>query len=305
MTGSAEPPRSRVGAQIACGALLWLVAGCGGAAVEPTAVEPPSVRRIVALSPHLAELVFAAGAGSRLVGVVSYSDHPPEARRITRVGDAFRIDAEAIALLAPDLILGWPSGNSQAVLDGLSRAGYRVIGFEPRLLDDVTGQLRRIGSLAGTRQAADAAASDYQMALDGLRQRYRGSPAVRVFYQIAPEPLVTVGRDQFIDQAIALCGGINVFHELPVLAPVVDVESVIAAMPEVIIANGFNPGTGTADDSPLARWERWPHLPAVAAGNLRLIAPDMLSVPGPRLPAAVGWLCEVLDDARQRLGDQN
>ena len=93
--------------------------GCdgGGPARNAAAPEGPAVR-IVTLSPHLSELVFAAGAGRQLVGAVEYSDHPAAARQVPRVGDAFRVDLEAIATLRPDLILGWPSGNSRPV-DGL------------------------------------------------------------------------------------------------------------------------------------------------------------------------------------------
>ena len=111
-------------------AMLYLVVGCGPPASAPRGNAAPAAR-IVTLSPHLTELAFAAGAGSKLVGVVEFSNHPTEARSLPRVGDAFRLDLEALAAARPDLILGWPSGNPTAVLDRLRRLGYRVVEWSP------------------------------------------------------------------------------------------------------------------------------------------------------------------------------
>jgi iron complex transport system substrate-binding protein len=263
--------------------------------------------RIVTLSPHLSELVFAAGAGRQLVGAVEYSDHPAAARQVPRVGDAFRVDLEAIATLRPDLILGWPSGNSQALLDRLRRLGYRVIDLEPRRLEDIGGHIRLIGVAAGSEAAADRAAGDWDRGLSGLRERYGGLKPVSVFYQIAPQPLVTATGSHFIGEAIRLCGGVNIFESVPGLTPVVSQEAVIAAAPEVIIAADYEPGpvsalTSEADASPLQMWRSWPTLPATGKGGLFVLDPDLLNVPGPRMLRGIERLCASIDAVRRNQG---
>jgi iron complex transport system substrate-binding protein len=279
-----------------------LLTGCGpGTAHPPSAAPEAPARRIITLAPHLAELVYAAGAGDRMVGVVEYSNYPAEARQLPRVGDAFRVDFEAVAALRPDLILAWPSGNSTATVQRLERLGFRVVGLEPATLDDVGLHLATIGRLAGTSAVADQAAAAWAKGLEELRQRHRGAAPVTVFYQIAPRPLVTVTGRHFIGQAIALCGGENIFAEVPGLAPVVGVEAVVAAGPEAIVANALESGPAdSAVGSPLVGWRQWPALPAVATGDLYEIDPSLMSVPGPRMLGGIRELCADLDLARRK-----
>lgn len=295
MTGS---PRVRL---LALLILAALVTACGAGTESPPPAGPEaSARRIVTLAPHLAELVYAAGAGDRLVAVVDYSNHPPDAARLPRVGDAFRVDFEAVAALQPDLILAWPSGNSQAAIQRLQRLGFRVVGLEPATLDDVGLHITAIGRLAGTSTVADRAAADWNNGLAELRRRHQGAATVRVFYQIAPRPLVTVTGRHFIGQAISLCGGENIFADVPGLAPVVGTEAVVAARPEAIVANALEPGpAGAVAGSPLEVWREWPALPAVAGGNLFQIDPSLMSVPGPRMLAGISELCGDLELARR------
>lgn len=281
-----------------------VLASCDGGSVRGPAgsSEGPAVR-IVTLSPHLAELVYAAGAGRQLVGAVEYSDYPAAARQVPRVGDAFRVDLEAIAAVRPDLILGWPSGNSQTVLDRLRRLGYRVVDLEPHTLDDIGRHIRLIGAAAGTEDMADRAAADWDSGLAALRGRYGKLAPVSVFYQIAPQPLVTATGSHFIGEAIRLCGGINVFENLAALTPVISQEAVIAAAPEVIVAADFEQGPASAADaSPLQMWRSWPGLPASSLDGLFVIDPDLLNVPGPRMVRGIAELCADIDAVRRKMG---
>ncbi len=272
-----------------------LLAACIQKAPVPKAIDQPA-QRIVALSPHLTELAFAAGAGAKLVGAVEFSNHPVEALDLPRVGDAFRLDLEALAAVKPDLILGWPSGNSPTALARLRRLGYRVAEMEPRQLADVADQVEAIGRLAGTEPEAQKAALAFRSGLLALRTRYRHSRPGRVFYQIAPQPLITVNREHFIGQAIGLCGGQNIFADIPGLTPIVSVEAVVTGAPEVIVASDFTRGAGNpTDGSPLDRWRSWTSVPAVARNRLFTIDPDLMSVPGPRLLAGITRLCAALN----------
>jgi len=299
MTGSPDPRPSTVGAPTGATFLVavLLLTACGQEPPVPVATGQPA-QRIVALSPHLTELAFAAGAGPKLVGVVEFSDYPVVARALPRVGDAFRLDLEALAGLAPDLILGWPSGNTPAALDRLRRLGYRVIELEPRRLGDVGDQLEVIGRLAGTEAQASRAASHFRAGLAALQARYADSRPGRVFYQIAPQPLLTVNREHFIGQAIELCGGENIYGDVPGLTPVVSAESVVVAAPEAIVASDYTRGPGSPiEGSPLDRWRSWSQLPAVAQNRLYVIDPDLMSVPGPRLLRGITALCALLNGA--------
>lgn len=274
-----------------------LLSACGQKPAAPVSGDHPA-QRIIALSPHLTELAYAAGAGDKLVGVVEFSDQPPEARRLPRVGDAFRLDLEAVATVRPDLILGWPSGNSPQTLNRLRRLGYRVVELEPRQLSDIGDQIEAIGRLAGTEDVAEKAAGAWRNGLAALESRYRSSRPGRVFYQIAPQPLITVNREHFIGQAIELCGGQNIYAAVPGLTPVVSVESVLAEAPDVIVAGDFTRGPGRpAEGSPLDLWRSWDRLPAVAGHRLYVIDPDLMSVPGPRLLAGIAQLCADLNGA--------
>lgn len=286
---------TRAPAQALLVLIALLPAACGrGVEPAPAAGSEPA-RRIVALAPHLVELAYSAGAGDRLVGAVEFSNHPEAARDIPRVGDAFRIDLEALAALRPDLVLGWPSGNSTAALGRLRGLGYRVIELEPRHLADVGEQIEAIGRLAGTEVEARESAGLWRDGLAALQARYAGVDSRRVFYQVAPQPLMTVTGQHFIGEAIELCGGKNIFAAVPGITAVVSAESVVTAAPDVIVANDFTPGPGTpTSGTPLDSWRSWTGIPAVRHGRLYVLDPDVMSVPGPRLLAGIRQLCVAL-----------
>ena len=274
--------------------LALAIVACRGPAPPPATQAPGPAKRIVTLSPQLAELVYAAGAGSKLVGVVEFSDFPPAVAQLPRVGDAFRVDYEAVAALAPDLVLGWTSGNPPETIGRLRSLGYRVVTLEPERLDDVATHLEEIGALAGTAPAARDAADGFRARLQGLRAGADGARPLRVFVQLSDQPLFTVTDRHFLGQGLALCGGRNVFGELPGLTAIVSLESVIDAAPEVIIASDMAATGG----SPLASWRSWTDIPAVRDRHLYALDADLLSRPAVRILDGIEGLCSVLDDAR-------
>jgi iron complex transport system substrate-binding protein len=271
-------------------AMLCVAAGAGAA--------PAPVQRIVTLAPHLAELVHAAGAGDRLVGTVEWTDYPPAAAALPRVGDAFRLDLEALAVLAPDLVLGWKGGNPDHLLEQLVQRGYRVVALAPEALDDVGTQLEEIGRLAGVPAAAHDAANRYRTELAELRAAHSGKPTLRVFYQVSWRPLYTVGGRQLITEVIALCGGRNIFDDLGELAPAVGVESVIARDPEVIV-------TSAIQAAELSEWRRWPAIAAVSSGQLHTVDGDLVVRASPRILDGARQMCDALDQARLEAKSRN
>ena len=253
-------------------------------------------QRIVALAPHLAETLYAAGAGSHLIGAVEYSDYPPEAKAVPRVGGYSRIDLEALLALKPDLVLAWESGNNMTQVDKLRALGVTVYISQLNRLEDVAGQLERLGQLAGTEAVAKPAAERFRTRLAGLRAANGNKPKVRVFYQIWKAPLTTIGGPQIISDAIRLCSGENVFGYLRQMAPVVSVEAVLEADPEAIVATGM----GDARPEWLADWDKWARMTAVRRGNLFHINPDIMQRHTPRILDGAEKLCADLDIARGR-----
>jgi iron complex transport system substrate-binding protein len=260
-----------------------------GATVKLTA----PAQRIVSLAPHATELLFAVGAGPRIVGTLDTSDWPSAARTIPRVGDSRSLDLERIVALAPDLIVTWP-WTAPAQVEALRARGIPVFTTIPASPDGIATDLERLGVLTGDAAAGQRGAERLREHLARIRARNAGATRVRVFYEIWDAPLYTIGGRHLISQAIDLCGGENIFAALTLPAPAVDVEAVLAAKPQAIIA-GTDRGARPAwlDD-----WRRWKDIPAVAGGHLYAVDADLLHRPGPRFPDGVDTLCAVIDAAR-------
>jgi len=258
-------------------------------------IEAPA-RRIVSLAPHATELLYAAGAGARIVGVLDSSDWPPEARTKPRVGDAHALDLERIVALAPDLVVTWPYA-APAQVGALLAHGVPVFVADPATIDGIAADIERLGMLAGTVPTANARAAAFRARLARLSARHRGARTVRLFYEIWNAPLYTIGGRHLITEAIGVCGGGNIFASLLLPAPTVSVEAVLAAQPEAIVA-GADDGVRPAwlDD-----WKRWPSLAAVASGNLFVVDANLLHRAGPRFLDGVEQLCAALDQARARV----
>jgi iron complex transport system substrate-binding protein len=252
-------------------------------------------QRIVSLAPHATELLYAAGAGDRVVGVLASSDWPPEAKAKPRVGDARALDLERILTLAPDLVVTWPYA-APAQVGALLAQGIPVFIADPATIDGIAVDLERLGTLAGTLPTAAARAAELRGRLARLSARHAGARKVRVFYEIWNAPLYTIGRKHLITEAIGVCGGENVFASLALPAPGVSVEAVLAAAPEAIVAGA----DGGRRPAWLDEWKRWPTLPAVARGNLYTVDANLLHRSGPRFVDGVEELCAALERARAR-----
>lgn len=272
---------------IALGAILLM------SRIASAADAEPSIERIVSLTPHLTELAFVAGAGDRIIGTVEYSDYPLEAKRIPRVGDAFRVDYERLIALSPQVVLVWDTGTAESTISRIRELGLRVELFSTQRIADVARELRRIGDLTGTRATAELAAKRFESDMAALETQYRARDPIRVFIQVNEQPLYTVNRAQIISEVVELCGGRNIFANLNSLAPAVGEEAVIAADPEVILS------VDQTITEPMHRWQRWKHMKAVRAKNIYRGPSDNLARPTTRLVDGTRAVCELLDVARQ------
>ena len=257
---------------------------------------PGPAQRIVSLAPSATEMLFAAGAGARVLGTVAYADEPDAARRVPRIGDSSAIDMERLLRLRPDVVVFWPGGNNPAQIAQLRRLGVPLYGQQVDHLGDLGPSLRRLGILTGTAAIAAGRAGALEMQLAGLRARYAQRRPLTVLLQTWNQPLYTVGGRQILSDALALCGAVNIFGDLPQRSPAVQVEAVIGRDPDLIIA-AAPAGAAVAW---LQDWRRFASLRAVRTGNLLADEDPALSRLGPSLIEATTRLCAQIDAARAR-----
>ena len=255
---------------------------------------PAPAARIVSLAPSITEQLFAIGAGERIVGTSAYSDYPEAARRIPVVAAADAVDLERIAALHPDLVVLWGSGYPPATHEALRRLGLRLYVEEPTSLESIASSLERLGRLTAAAQALEQA-QRFRATVRALREQYAARRPVRAFYQVWPQPLMTLSGRHVTSEALALCGARNVFEGLAPLVPTVSPEAVIEADPQLILAAE----PGGVDHGALDFWKRYPFLSAVANGQLVTLDSDRIDRPTPRMLQEVARMCERVEAARQ------
>ncbi|MCE3264539.1 MAG: cobalamin-binding protein [Pseudoduganella sp.] len=259
---------------------------------KPVTLQRPA-QRVVALAPHVTEMLFAAGGAEKIVGAVTYSDYPEAAKQIPRIGDNRQVDMERLLAMKPDLLVIWRHGSSERQIEQLRQLGIPMYHSEPKKLDHIAENLERIGKLLGTEAAANAAAKDLRQKLAALRAQYAGRPPVRTFYQVWDKPLYTLNGEHIVSDALKACGGQNIFADQKVTAPVVSVEAVLEADPEAIF------GTAEKDYGGVSLWRPFKTLKATRQDNLFTIQGDLLNRAGPRMIAGTAVLCEKLEEARK------
>lgn len=250
-------------------------------------------QRVIAMAPHVTELLFTAGAGDKIVGAVTYSDYPEAAKKIPRVGDNRLIDLERVAAMKPDLIVIWMHGGFERQIEGLRKLGIPLFHSEPAKLEGIADNVVRLGQLMGTETVANAAAEDIRQQFAAMTRQYAKRPPVRLFYQVWDKPLYTLSNKSIVGDAIRLCGGVNIFGDLKVTAPVVSIEAVLQENPEAIF------GTSEKDYGSINLWKPYPNMLAVKNNNLFRLDGELLNRAGPRMVAGTKALCEKIEEARQ------
>jgi iron complex transport system substrate-binding protein len=289
----------RIAQLIAALALAATASGSASAAItvrdddgNTVTLQKPA-QRVIAMAPHVTELLFAAGGADRIIGAVTYSDYPEAAKTIPRIGDNRLVDMERVIAMKPDLIVVWMHGSSERQIDTLRQLGIPLFHSEPQKLDEIPDSLLRLGQLMGTESAAQPAAAALRVQLDALRKQYANRPPVRVFYQVWDKPLYTLSGAHIVSDAIRLCGGVNIFASLKTTAPVVSIEAVLQEDPEAIF------GTSEKNYGGVNLWRPYSNLKAVRNDNLFTLNGELLNRSGPRMVAGTAALCEKLELARQ------
>jgi iron complex transport system substrate-binding protein len=248
-------------------------------------------QRIVSLTPALTEILFAVGAGDRVVGVTQYCDYPPEAKAKPKVGGYVNPSVETTLALKPDLVVVSPGpGNRDAAL-AMRRAGLRLEIVPAETLDDSLAAIEVVGRLAGAEAAGRELAARVRARLDAVARRVAGAPRVPTLFCIQTDPIIAAGKGTLPSQLLELAGGINVVGMTRY--PRLDVEAVAGAKPDLILQARMDLAVGDAHVEE-SFWKRWPAIPAVANGRVVVLPDDLTLRPGPRVADAVEELAAIL-----------
>mgnify|MGYP001059117919 CR=1 FL=1 len=245
--------------------------------------------RIISLAPSITEILFAIGAGERVVGNTSFCNYPPEAAELPKIGGYTPdlINFEAIVDLQPDLVIVGEF-EQEPVIATLEQLGIPVVGLVATTIDEVYSSIEQIGAITGNGQEAAAVVEAMRSRIEAISSKVADLPAdqrPRVFWEVFDEPLITIGPSSFISQLIERAGGVNIFADQSEAYPQVSHESVVALDPEVIL--------GTLEQAEPLAPERvaqrpgWSNISAVQNGRIHLLDSDPVSRAGPRLADAL------------------
>jgi iron complex transport system substrate-binding protein len=289
--------------QVALFLLIGLLILALPASANPTCVHDDTnqtvcaqqAQRVLVLAPHLTEIVDFVGGMSKVIAVDGSSNFPESVNTLPKLGNPWMLSAESILARKPDLVLVWQSGISMQVVAQLRKAGVPVFVSEPKKIEQVATTMRRVSKLLGTEQGSASRIDDWLQQFEALRAKYRGRTQVPVFYQVWGQPLMTLGGQHAVSEVIGLCGGRNVFGDLPNLAAQVSVEGVLKRKPEVLLASG----SGRDHQGFVVQWSAWPQMPAVKRNQVYTLPNDILVRNGPRLIQAAKLVCAHIEQARR------
>lgn len=273
--------------------LAALVCSFTLAAPAATATE----KKAVSLSPHLTELVYAAGAGDHLLGVSAGSNYPPAVGALPQVGSGVAPNVERIALLQPDVILAWGYKNSKDLYPALRKLNIPMHYQAPASLDDIIDDIEELGTLFGTRATAGNTARELREILNAMRQRYQNAAKIKTFVLVSQEPLYTLGARSFVIDALHACGAESAFETLSTPAPIVSREQLLLAHPQAVL---FAEKNISAQSDTIGRYFSSMGLP-LQADQLLGMDPDIVFRPADRLIRKLPELCSDIDRIRRRL----
>jgi len=235
--------------------------------------------RIVSLEPPVTEILFALGAGPRVVGVSQYCDYPEAAKRLPKVGTFLTPNVEAIAGLRPTLVIGGAIASNVREVRALRALGFPTLMVKDDSLEDIEGSIAAIGGRVGLERQARELLDTIRSHIEAVRKRLRGVAPRTVLMLVGHQPMVAVGRDTFLDELLTLAGGINIAGRASQSWPRLSIEYIIATAPDVILDGQM----GSDPASPRTFWSRYPAIPAVREHRVYGYPQDPVLHPGPRV----------------------
>ncbi|SET66790.1 cobalamin-binding protein [Thalassotalea agarivorans] len=273
-------------------AVTWLIAfNCFAAQTD----EKAPAKRIVALAPHIVEMLYEIGAGDNIVGTLAHADYPESAKDIPRIGDYKGVNFEQLLALKPDLVIAWQGGNNQQDIEKIKSLGIDIAFSSPTKIENVAKELRLFGQLTGYEVNAEKQARAFESALNQLKQDYQNKQTLSVFYQLWDAPLTTVRSDTWLSKQVEICGGKTIFDATKTPYPQVSIEAVIAQKPQVIVV----PMSGETSKDVSEFWHGWVDIPAVKHKQFIITNADLVHRFTPRMLSGISDMCEKMDAARK------
>nr|WP_321241937.1 cobalamin-binding protein [uncultured Tolumonas sp.] len=247
-------------------------------------------QRIVSLTPHITEMLFAIGAGKQVIATDQASDYPDEVKKLPKVANYQSLNSESLLAVKPDLVVAW--GSTQALMQQQIQAlGIPMLLLQSQHLDDLPVELRQLGDKTGHREQANQLATEIETKFAAYRQQSQQRPKIKAFYQLWYPPLTTVANGSFIQEIMTMCGAENPFADSKAPYPQLGEEAVLAANPQVIFA--------TQHGSDLQHWLKWPQLAAVKNKQLYLLNADWLHRLSPRIVLGIEQMCSKVEMANK------
>ena len=256
--------------------------------------------RIVALAPHIVENLYAIGAGDLIVGTLDYADYPQEATKIERIGSYNGISIEKLLMLKPDMVIAWKSGNQAEDLAQIKRLGIELHLSNPRSIEGVAKEILKLGQLTGRIEQSKKVAEAFTVKLNAIKATQQNKTTLTGFYQLWPEPMMTVSKNTWINQLIETCQVTNVFADSDTDYPQISIENVIVTKPQIIII----PDEKSKRVIPTVNWQQWPEIPAVKYEQFISVNADLLHRFSPRMLDGLAQMCDKIEVSRELIKSQ-
>ena len=249
---------------------------------------------ILALAPHIVEMLYDVGAGEQIIGTTEHADYPEAAKQIPRIGNYVRLQIERVIELQPDLIIAWKSGNPSDDLQRLAQLGFTIVYSQPNAFNDIAKELRYFGKVTGNEQQGEHVAKTFEQQLTQIESAYKGKEKITTFYELWSRPLTTVAKNSWPQEFLNTCAAYNPFEQVATPYPQISVEQVLAMSVQLII----QPLSVNQTEREGFNWHDWQVIPAVK--NNRILQPnaDALHRMTTRSLTALKELCAEIDNIR-------
>ena len=252
---------------------------------------PQPVRRIVSLAPSLTETIYALGLQDNLVGDTDYCDYPAEAQKKTKVGGAKNPSLEEIAALHPDLVLVTKSLNRLETVQALESLGLSSYATDPHTVEEIMTSAKKLADVLGAPEGGVSVAREMQKRLDDLHQRLGGRAAKRVLFVVWTQPLISVGKDTFVADAVRHAGAVSVVDSEQSW-PQVNLEEIVRLQPDFLVFASHSE-EASHEIARLAALPGWSMIEAVSNSRYAVIS-DAINRPAPRIVSAIEDLARQL-----------
>ena len=252
---------------------------------------------IIALAPHIVEMLYDVGAGNQIIGTTAFADYPEQAKKIPRIGNYVRLQLERVIELQPDLIIAWKSGNPSDDLARLEQLGFKIIYSQPHTFSDIANEVRSFAKITGHTAQGKQVAKKFEHELAIIKSTYKNKTEITGFYELWSRPLTTVAKGSWPQQFLNICKVKNPFQQVITPYPQISIEQVLPASVQLII----QPLSVNQKDREAFNWQDWPIIPAVA--NKQIIQPDADAMHRMSLRSltALKELCQAIDNTRKYL----